>query len=327
MFFELAKPAIEKVEKYMQKVIDAEPKGIYGMLLPYIMRGGKRMRPMLAILCCRAAGGNTEKVIVPAAILELFHNFSLIHDDIVDDSQFRRGEPTLHVSHGVPIALNSGDALYTLVWRELMHLELPAKKRTEILKMFVDTFKKVVEGQGTELYWEQQKRFDIEEEEYLSMIDGKTSSLIGFSCELGAMIGSADKPTCARLKRFGLMIGAAFQIHDDVLNVTGTFEKYKKEIGGDITEGKRTLMVVHCLKNSDEETKKKIIEILLTHSRNPADINFVINAMEKAGSIKYAREKAIRLIDQAETELSKLKPSEARDALMAVCDYMASRES
>ena len=297
------------------------------MLLPYILRGGKRLRPMLAILSCKSVGGDIAKITKPAGILEMFHNFSLIHDDLVDDSQFRRGEPTLHITYGMPIALNSGDALYTLVWREMMSLDMDPKEHIQLAKMYVDVFKNVVEGQGTELDWEINNRFDITEEQYLKMIDGKTSSLIGFSCKLGAYLGGADDKVCNRFHRFGMKIGAAFQIHDDVLNVIGNFDKYKKEIGGDITEGKRTLMVVHCLKQCDSSIKKEIMRILDTHSREPEDINYVINAFKKYGSIDYAKAKAMHLIEEAEAELEKLNDSNDKQALLAVCNYIISRES
>ena len=165
MFYEMAKPDIYKVESYIEQVINSEPPGIYGMLSPFILRGGKRLRPMLVVLCCNAVGGDVSRVIKPAGILEMFHNFSLIHDDLADDSQFRRGEPTLHISHGMPIAMNSGDALYTLVWKELTELDLPAKKLLKFQKMCVAAFKRVVEGQGMELDWARNRRFDVTEGE------------------------------------------------------------------------------------------------------------------------------------------------------------------
>jgi len=327
MFYEMAKSEIKEIEKYISTCLSCEPKEVYRMLLPYILRGGKRIRPVLMVLCCKAVGGDGAKTIKPAGILEMFHNFSLIHDDIADSSQFRRGEPTLHVSHGIPIAMNSGDALYTLLLNEMILLDIEPAKLIRIEKMFLATFQKVVEGQGIELEWERIGRFDISEEEYLSMIDGKTSSLIGASCEMGALLGGADEKTCRRLSRFGKDIGAAFQIHDDVLNVTGTFEKYKKEIGGDITEGKRTLMVGHCLERCEPEEGEMLKKILSSHTQDKAEINAVIALFNKYGSIKYAKGKAAKFVTDAEAEISKLKESEEQKALRALCDYVISRES
>jgi geranylgeranyl pyrophosphate synthase len=327
MFYELAKPDVAEVERYIASVLEPEQKEVYGMLLPYIMRGGKRMRPMLAILSCRAVGGDPKAVIKPAGIIEMFHNFSLIHDDIADSSQFRRGEPTLHVSHGTPIALNSGDALYTLLLKELVGLDMPRAKHLELQRRYIATFKQVVEGQGAELAWERSGRFDVSEDEYLAMVNGKTSALIGLSCEMGAYMCGAPKRVCSRMARFGQKVGAAFQIHDDVLNVTGSFEKYKKEIGGDVTEGKRTLMVIHCLKHCDAAEGDRIRGILKGHSARKEDIDCVISSFQKHGSVEYAHGISARLVDEARSEISKLDASEAREALLALCDYAISRDT
>ena len=158
------------------------------------------------------------------------------------------------------------------------------------------------------------------------MIEGKTSALLGLACESGAYLGGADERTCKSLLRFGEKMGAAFQIHDDILNLTGSFEKYQKEIGGDITEGKRTLMVVHCLGRCTKKEKEKIISVLDSHSRKKEDIEFVIKTFRENGSVEYAREIAIRLMEEAEKELSILAPCPAKDALVALCDYIVTRD-
>ena len=117
-----AVPYLQAVERMMEDELSKEDKRVYGMLIPFLKRGGKRIRPTLAILSCGAVGGDRSAVVEPAAVIELFHNFTLIHDDIEDDSQFRRGEPTLQITHGIPVALNSGDALYTFLWKKLVSL-------------------------------------------------------------------------------------------------------------------------------------------------------------------------------------------------------------
>jgi len=326
-FHELVQPEIKKVEEYIASVLEPEPKEIYGMLPQYIMRGGKRIRPILATLCCKAVGGNQEEVIKPAGIIEMFHNFTLIHDDIADSSQFRRGEPTLHISHGIPIALNSGDALYTLLWKEMVNLDLETKKLAWLQKRCVETFKAVAEGQGMELSWEREKRFNISEKEYLLMISGKTASLLSLSCEIGAVLGGADDSVCRDLRRFGNSIGVAFQIQDDILNVTGDFKKYKKEIGGDITEGKRTLMIIHCLKYCEKHERERIIEVLENHRSEKQEVDFVIDVLNKSGSVEYARKQAVGLVENAKSCLGKLDDSKERDALLEICDYVVSRET
>lgn len=325
-FYNYTKPYVEKIESEMQEILSAKPKEVYGMLPDFLSAGGKRIRPILSILCYKMVGGKSEEVLRPAAIVELFHNFTLIHDDIEDNSEYRRGKPTLHISHGLPLALNTGDALYTLIWKKLVELDLPDEKLIEVCRMCGRGFKAVVDGQGIELSWYQSDRFNINEKEYLDMINGKTAALMGLSCELGAYLGGADEKTCSKLRKFGENIGAAFQIHDDVLNLTGTFEKYQKEIGGDISEGKRTLMMVHALKNANESEKKLILNTLRTHSKKQEDIGKVIEILKKCGSIEYASDISKKLVDQAKNEIADLKESEDRKALMAICDFIIKRQ-
>lgn len=320
------KPHITELERLMEKKLSAEDGRIYGMLVPFLRRGGKRIRPALALLCCGAVGGDYKKALEPALIIEFFHNFTLIHDDIEDDSRFRRGEPALHISQGVPMALNSGDALYTLLWKEILYLKMKPSQLHRLQELYTDSFKRVVDGQGIELSWIKEGRFDVSEEEYLAMISGKTSALMGLSCEAGAFLGGASKKTQAALRGYGEKIGAAFQVQDDVLNVTGQFEKYQKEIGGDISEGKRTLMVVHCLSNASAEDKKRLKSILSSHSKSQSDISTAIAMLERYGSIDYAREVANGLVAEAKKKINGLPPSKDKDSLLAIADYVARRE-
>jgi len=317
-------PELSKVEKEMEKMLKDEPKEVYGMLHPFIKLGGKRIRPALAILSYKAVGGKGDEVIRPAALIEMFHNFTLIHDDIEDDSQFRRGEPTLHKKYGVPMALNSGDALYTLIWEQLANLDVDIEKFRKLERMFSYDFKRVVEGQGIELDWEHFEKFDISEKQYFEMIQKKTAALMGLSCEAGAFLGNADKKTADALKKFGEALGIAFQIRDDVLNVTGDFGKYQKEIGGDITEGKRTLMVIHCLKNASE--KKKLISLLSAHTDKKEDIEYVIELLKKYGSIDYAKEHAEKIIEDSRKQLESIEESEHKNTLLSIADFVVKRE-
>ncbi len=319
-------PYLQEVERDMERELAREDARIYGMLIPFLKRGGKRIRPVLAITSCGSVRGKAEDVIGTASVIELFHNFTLIHDDIEDDSRFRRGEPTLHISYGLPIALNSGDALYTLLWKKLTMLNLPPARLVLLQKLCAEAFKKVVDGQGLELSWIREGRFDISEDEYVNMIWGKTSALMGLSCEIGALMGNGSASEQKALREYGESIGAAFQIQDDVLNVTGDFKKYKKEIGGDISEGKRTLMVVHCLASSPAREKESLIRILSAHSKEKKDIDEAISLLKARGSIEYARERAAKLVQKAKASLGCLSGSRDKDALMGLADYVIERE-
>lgn len=325
-FYSHIKIQLDQVEEIMKNDLEKENNKVYGMLWPFINRGGKRIRPVLALLGCGVVEGKYSEVVEPAAILELFHNFTLIHDDIEDDSQFRRGEPTLHISHGIAMALNSADALYTLLWKKLANLKIDEKKLVLANKMYSEGFKKVVDGQGIEIEWIKNNRFDISEQEYLSMINGKTSALMGLSCEIGVFFGNGSKKQMEQLRNYGEKIGLAFQIEDDVLNLIGNFEKYQKEIGGDITEGKRTLMVVHGLKNLSKSNKEKLIKTLKSHTRDQNQINETISMLKDCGSIEYAQRIAKNFVDEAKNSLEMFENNKDRKSLQNIADYVINRE-
>lgn len=325
-FYSHIKPYLAKVEMSIEHELSKEDSSTYGMISPFIKRGGKRIRPVLMFLSCGASGGKYESCVQTSAVLEMFHNFTLIHDDIEDNSDFRRGEPTLHITHGIPIALNSGDALYTLLWKKLVFLDINPSLLSKLQKLYSSAFKKVVDGQGTELSWIHCGRFDISEKEYLDMINGKTSTLLSLSCEVGGLLAGAPKKIKTVLHDYGEKIGAAFQIQDDILNLTGNFETYKKEIGGDISEGKRTLMVVHCLEKADAADKSRLISILSSHSKNQVDILAAISILNKYGSIDHARSYARNLVEDAKKKLRSIPDSEDKKALLSIADYVITRE-
>lgn len=325
-FSEFLENDLKKVEEKIKELIPKEEKDVYGMLEEYIFRGGKRIRPALLMLSFRSLGGkNFDLAFKAAAIVELFHNFTLIHDDIEDDSQFRRGKPTLHKIFGVPIALNSGDALYTIVWRELASFSLVNKY--DVVVALGNSFKEVVEGQGIELQLIRDNNFSVTEEEYFKIIKKKTAALLGASCEVGAILADSDKKTREKFKEFGELLGLAFQIRDDALNLVGDFDKYKKEIGGDITEGKRTLMVIHSLAHLKEKEKDELLKILSSKTRSKAKIKRAISLIKSTNSIEYALSKAKEFKERADRLLDDVPNSEAKSELLKISSYILSREN
>ncbi len=318
---------IIKVEKKIKAIIPTTPKGVYGMLEEYLFRGGKRIRPIMLMLAFRALkSNNKQNAINIAALLELYHNFTLIHDDIEDNSKFRRGKPTLHISHGIPIALNSGDALCTLVWNNLLELNFPANKKIKLISIIGRAFQRVVEGQGIELDWYKNRKIDISEKEYFNMISCKTGALMGMTCEIGALLANANSEILKKFRAFGESLGIAFQIQDDILNVVGDFEKYKKEIGGDITEGKRTLMVIHAMAHSNKEEKKKLSQILMSNTQDRKKIKYVISIFKKYNSINYAKIKAHCFVNDTNAFIETLPHSREKNELKKLSDYVLNRE-
>ena len=231
----------------------------------YPLRGGRMLRPSLCIASACAFGAEREDAVRTEAALELLHNAFLVHDDIEDDSDERRGRPTLHRLHGVPVAINAGDALTVLSLRPLIDNfgwlgpRLALRVMEEAERMASET----VEGQAIELAWRRDNVMVLDDSDYLAMILKKTCWYTTlYPMRVGALIGSRDRLAIDRLMRFGFFLGSAFQIQDDLLNLVGDRERYGKEIDGDLWEGKRTLLLIHLLRCSSPGERVQLAEIL-----------------------------------------------------------------
>lgn len=314
-------PYVEYIDRYLEEITPRPPKfpeHTYAGIYEYIFRGGKRLRPVIMFLVSEALGKGKEFVKEEAAIVELFHNFTLIHDDIEDNSKLRRGKPTLHEIYGVPLALNIGDALYTYVWIRLLDLE---KKVAEFL---AENFEKVVRGQGLELWLEANEIFPEDEGVYFELAGNKTSALIA-SCFTIPFL-KAGLPW-KEVYEAGLKVGLAFQIRDDYLNLKGEEEKYKKKIGDDITEGKRTLLVIHALKHLPKEKAERLKEILRMHTEDRELINEAISLIEESGAFEKALAVSENFLEEAKAILQRRIPDgEPKRILLEVVDYVVKRE-
>jgi geranylgeranyl diphosphate synthase type II len=238
---------------------------LYDLILDYPMRDGKALRPTLSIAMCRACGGNVEAVLPTAATLELYHNAFLVHDDIEDDSLMRRGKPTLHVDHGVPIAVNVGDAMLCLSLQPLLDnvAVVGLGPALRILEAVARMTRESVEGQAIELDWIRHNRCDLEDDDYVEMVVQKTGwySFI-VPMQVGAIAAGASNDEVDELVAFGRDLSVAFQITDDLLNVRADPEEYGKEIGGDLWEGKRTLILLHAMRTATDTERARAVAIL-----------------------------------------------------------------
>ena len=296
----------QTIEALQRSLPDKEPRRyLYVPVREYLERSGKGLRPALCLATCRAFGGRIEDALESAAAIEMLHNAFLVHDDIEDGSEFRRTHRTLHTQYGIPIAVNTGDAMQALGMGILRknYSRLGPKLSWQIFEEFYTMLMESFEGQAIELGWIRDNRCDISDEDYLRMTLKKTCwySFI-HPCRIGALIARPEDKNLDRFNAFGQYLGSAFQIQDDVLNLIGSRKKYGKEIAGDLYEGKRTLMLSHLFENgSPEETAK--LKSFLARSRNGkyADqIDWVKELMNTHGSIEYARSSARGLRDAAE---------------------------
>ncbi|MFH1447965.1 MAG: polyprenyl synthetase family protein [Candidatus Micrarchaeota archaeon] len=312
---------IPKIDAHFKKII---PQGSNNIVCTPIWdllnRGGKRFRPVMCLLSCEAVGGKPGKALHTAAIIELFHNFTLIHDDIEDNSLMRRGKPCVHKIYGVPTTINSGDGmlLYTLKALEVAD--------EQIRKILYDCFIQVLDGQGIELDWNTKKTYALNEQDYLKMVGMKTGALISSACQAGGIIGGGSTRQVSVLKTYGMAVGTAFQIQDDILNITGKENLYKKEIGGDITEGKRTLMTIHALNHAKRHESKELLSILNSNTHERTKISRVIEILEKNNSITHAEKKARDIVKNAKRRLSILPRNNSTDKLLRLADFLIERE-
>jgi geranylgeranyl diphosphate synthase, type II len=281
---------------------------LYDLLADYPRRGGKMMRPSLCIATARIFGASFDEALCSAIAIEMFHNALLIHDDIQDESELRRGEPTLHVKHGVPLAINAGDGLLLLSLRPLLDnfAKIGALASLGILQETERMAWETAEGQAMELGWRRDNSPHVSDADYLTMVLKKTCWL-GFiyPSRVGALIASRGRAELERFIRFGFFLGAAFQIQDDLLNLIAD-DKYGKELNGDLFEGKRTLMLTHCLRQCSESERGRVMSLLglPRDQRPPKDVAWLRELMQLYGSASYAHKYAHALAGAALHEYS-----------------------
>ena len=283
----------------------AEVEKFYRMMMDYPTRAGKRIRPALCLLMCETWGAKADKALDTAVALELLQSWLLIHDDIEDESILRRGVPCLHQTYGIPLAINVGDGLHCKMWEMLIQNQrtLGYELTFQILSEFIDLSNRVVEGQHIELSWVENNAWDQTEQDYWQMCVQKTAWYTCITpCRLGALIGGAKTNELDAFIEIGMNLGVAFQIQDDVLNLIGQEDVYGKEIGGDIEEGKRTLILIHLFDACTQAQSQDLIKIMgkPREAKTKNEVQHVLDLMKSYGSIDYAQQRAKSLADLAQ---------------------------
>ncbi len=301
---------------------------LYGPIARFVGSGGKRVRPALFLLGAEAVGAEARMAYPAAAAVELFQAAALIHDDIADKSTMRRGEPCLHISEGTGLAINAGDAALVAVTTSILHADsLDKKTRLKLLEEIVTMENRTLEGQALDLGWARDKRWDITVSDYLEMARSKTAYYsAAIPLALGAMSGGGDVTQIEGLRRFGLRSGLAFQIQDDLLNLVGNAEAQGKDYRSDITEGKRTLVMVWALEHLAEHERNELIDILSAETTDPKLMDRAVQLAVEAGALDYARTYARELTDRAKAELGTLDIAEdTRAVLLSMSDFFIER--
>lgn len=305
---------IEVVNKAIENYLyEKEPEILYEAVRHLPMAGGKRLRPVIAYLSCEAVGGDGLKAIPFAVALELIHTFTLIHDDIMDKDEMRRGMEAVHKKFGENIAILAGDTLFAKAFEIISSM-----KDAEIVKKLTKNAalmsKEICEGQAMDITFERMEY--VEEREWLNMIEKKTARMFENASMGGAIVGNGNEKEIKALQNYGLNLGMAFQIWDDCIDIIG--KNTGKPVGSDIREGKKTLMYLHAYKNTD----KKWLE----EYGKEANVEKIIKIFEDAGSIKYAKNVAYNYSKKAKRELNSIKESRVKSLLFKLADLAVKRE-
>ncbi|MEJ8819794.1 polyprenyl synthetase family protein [Lacibacter sp. H407] len=312
---------LKQFEEYFNKRhFPAEPASLYDASQHILSIGGKRVRPV-----CVLMGNELFDVIKPdawqvATAIELFHNFSLIHDDIMDEAPLRRGKQTVHAIHGVNTAILAGDVTLTMAYDYLNKVQGDVKP---ILSLFNKTALEVSEGQQMDMDFE--KRATVHLDEYVRMIELKTSVLLAASLKLGAMIGGASVGNTDHIYEFGRNLGIAFQIQDDYLDCFGDPAKFGKQVGGDIKANKKTFLMIHALESANATQQQRLVELMQT---NPADkVEQVISIFKSAGVDAWAMELKNQYIEKAMQHLEDIAVlSKRKEPLQQLAQFLVQRE-
>jgi len=306
---------------------------LYEPLADYPQRAGKMMRPSICIATARAFGASRADAVRSAAAIELLHNAMLVHDDIQDGSELRRGRPTLHVLHGVPLAINAGDALFLLSLRPLFDNVgiFGSLLGLRILREMEQVAWHSLEGQAIELGWIRENVLDLEDTDYLNMVLRKTCWLATIHpSRVGALIGSRGALDLEPFIRFGFYLGAAFQIQDDLLNLAPD-PRYGKEMNGDLLEGKRSLLLIHAYRHACPAERGRLGRLFRRprHERKEDDVAFVLSLIARRGSIEYARRFAHALAGAALHQFAAiygdLPPSRDKEFIHGLASWIFNR--
>ncbi len=334
---EFQQQMLPAIDQAMQAVVDrSRSKGcteLHAMLAYHLgWRGegagpsaqGKRVRPLLVLLATEAAGGEWHRAVPAAAAVELLHNFSLIHDDIEDRGETRRGRPTLWTQWGTPLALNSGDALFALANIAMLELHPPHSAETTLIasRLLLQTALRLTQGQHLDLAYE--SRAQITVDDYWRMVEGKTAALLAASTELGAILADAPETTRRAYHEFGRMLGLAFQAWDDYLGIWGDAALTGKSTTGDLMERKKTLPVVYALTQNGAFARRW----QAGEPRTPADVPALAQALEADGAKAYTQAVATSLTTQALEALEEAQPrGDAGEALRTLAKRLLHRQN
>jgi geranylgeranyl diphosphate synthase type I len=317
----------KEVDGPLMKYLDVgEYEKIRKAMWHYPEAGGKRLRPVMAVTVADAVGGQGKRAMPFGCSLEIIHNFTLVHDDIMDQDETRRGRPTVHTLYDIPTAIIAGDALFAVAYATVGKTDVESDRLKRLYKIVSETVYLVAEGQQMDIDFE--KRMDVTVDEYMTMVEKKTAVLFGCAAEGGAIIAKGTEKQISDMKRYAMLLGIGFQIWDDVLGLTADEKVLGKPVGSDIRNGKRTLIAVHAFETLGESGKRKNAQVLKAFGNEKAtdsQVKACTDLFRKTGSIDHAREFALDYAKKAKAKLRGLKDSNDKEFLSGMVDFAVGR--
>ena len=316
---------LKLVNDYLvQLPYDRRPASLYEPIRYVLSMGGKRIRPVLMLLSYNLFKEDPETILMPACALETYHNYTLLHDDLMDNADLRRGHETVHKKWNANTAILSGDSMLVLAYQRMQ--QCSSDKMAEVLALFTETALEIGEGQEYDMAFEH--RDDVSEEEYIEMIRLKTSVLLACALKIGAILAGASKEDADNLYRFGEQIGLAFQLQDDFLDVYGDTRVFGKAIGGDITSNKKTFMLINALNHANEEQRRQLESwIGATEFDRDEKVAAVTRLYNEIGIDRMAQDKIAYDFEQSRKYLQAVSVDESRKAeLAAYAQRMMNRQ-
>lgn len=316
-----------RVNSFILSMLEGKPKDLYQASSHYVKSGGKRLRPFMVIKSCEILGGKFEMVLPVAAAVEMVHNFTLVHDDIMDNDDMRHGVPTVHKYYGLPLAILAGDVLFSKAYQAISVYGKKAGLSDHVISELTAKLSQscidVSEGQALDIGMASSSKFPPDSQ-YIGMITKKTAVLFATSCELGAICAADDNSDVANLRNFGWNIGIAFQIVDDLIGVTGDSNVTKKPVGNDIREGKKTLPILLALKKVRREEKDRIMKVFGSKNASANDVKAAVDILVSVGVGDEVRDMARSYASKAQESISAYD-NKAKYALQSLADFIVER--
>lgn len=324
------------MDRLLSEIPEPTDAGLYELVRAYPSRAGKGLRAALCLATCRALGGDLAKALNSAVAVELAHNAFLILDDVQDGSELRRGAPTLAAQYGLGVAVNVGNATNLLALQQLManRWTIGPSLAWAVLQESALMMRHTLEGQAIEVGWIHDNACGLVDDDYYRMILKKSSWYTCiYPCRVGALIAEGQRETSARFDRYGCYLGAAFQIQDDLLNLTGRLSRYGKEISGDLWEGKRTLVLIEYLRRCEPAERARLERFLAKTrgERTEAEVRLVSDELLASGCVETVRARARALAEEAHSEalqaFADAPDSDDKQFLLDLPFYMVERDS